>query len=90
LTLFVYKPASGQWSQTYIDGSGEIDPPTVGSFNNGRGEFYGTEAHKGRNVLVRGVWSDITPNSHRYEISLSADGGRTWVTEFKADLTRLK
>jgi len=90
MTLFVYNPSSNQWSQTYIDSSGEIDAPTIGSFKNGRGEFYGTETHKGRNVLVRGVWSDINPDSHRYEISLSQDGGRTWMTAFKADLTRLK
>jgi hypothetical protein len=90
MTFFVYNPTSGQWSQTYIDSSGEIQAPTIGSFKDGRGELYGTETYKGRNVLVRGVWSDITPVSHRYEISLSKDGGRTWVTAFKADLTRLK
>ena len=85
MTLFVYNPSSHQWSQTYIDSSGESEAPTIGSFKDGRGELYGTQAYKGR-----GVWSDITPNSHRYEISLSQDGGRTWVTSFKADLTRLK
>jgi hypothetical protein len=90
MTLFVYNPKSGQWSQTYIDSSGEIEAPTIGSFKDGRGELYGTETYKGRNVLVRGVWSNITQDSHRYEISFSQDGGRTWVTTFKADLTRLK
>jgi hypothetical protein len=90
MTLFVYNPAAHQWSQTYVDSSGDIDAPTIGSFKNGRGEFYGTEAHKGRNVLVRGVWSDIKPDFHHYEIALSQDGGRNWVTAFKADLTRLK
>jgi hypothetical protein len=90
MTLFTYNPTAHQWSQTYIDSSGEIQAPTIGSFKDGRGELYGTETRDGRNVLVRGVWSDITPNSHRYEISLSQDGGRTWVTAFKADLTRLK
>jgi hypothetical protein len=90
MTFFVYNPNSGQWSQMYIDSSGEIEAPTIGSFKDGRGEFYGTETNKGRNVLVRGVWSDITADSHHFEISLSRDGGRTWVTSFEADLTRLK
>lgn len=89
-TLFVYNPKAGQWSQTYIDGSGEMEAPTVGSFEHGRGEFFGTTVYKGRTVLVRGVWSGITPNSHRYEIAYSRDGGQTWATAFKADLTRLK
>ena len=41
-----------------------------------------------RAVLVRGMWSDIKPNSHRYEESYSADGGVTWVPAFIAELTR--
>jgi hypothetical protein len=90
-TLFVYNTKAKQWSQTYIDGdSGEMESPTVGSFKDGRGEFFGTTVYKGGTVLTRGVWSDIKPNSHRFEISYSRDGGRTWVTAFKADLTRLK
>ena len=77
-TLFVYNPKAGQWSQTYIDGdSGEIEAPTIGSFKDGRGELFGTTVYKGRTVLVRGVWSDITANAHRFEISYSRDGGQT-------------
>lgn len=90
-TLFVYNSKAGQWSQTYIDSdSGKIEAPTIGGFKDGRGELFGTTTYKGRSVLVRGVWSDITPNAHRYEISYSRDGGQTWVTAFKAHLTRLK
>ncbi|MGO4503736.1 hypothetical protein [Dyella sp. 2YAF14] len=90
-TLFVYNAKAGQWSQTYIDGdTGAFEAPTTGSFKDGRGELYGTSVYKGRTVLVRGVWSDITTNSHRFEIDYSRDGGRTWATSFKAYLTRVK
>jgi hypothetical protein len=90
-TLFVYNPKAGQWSQTYIDGdSGESEAPTIGSFKNGRGEFFGTTVYQGRTVLVRGVWSDIGANAHRYEISYSRDGGQSWAVAFKAYLTRAK
>jgi hypothetical protein len=90
-TFFLYNPKSGQWSQTYIDSaSGEIEPPTIGSFKDGRGEFFSTEVYEGRTVLVRGVWSEITADAHRYEISYSQDGGRTWASAFNAYLTRLK
>ena len=90
-TLFVYDAKAGQWSQSYIDSdSGKIEAPTIGSFKNGRGELFGTTDYQGHTVRVRGVWSDITANSHRYEISVSQDGGRTWVDTFKAYLTRLK
>jgi len=91
MTMFTYNPAAHQWSQTYIDGdAGAMETPSIGSFKDGRGEFYGTSTNTGRTVLVRGVWSDITADAHRYEIDLSDDGGRTWHAGFKADLTRLK
>ena len=90
-SLFVYNARAHQWSQTYIDSdSGEISPSTIGSFQDGRGEFLGTEIYQGRTVLVRGVWSGISANAHHYEIFYSQDGGRTWVSAFRADLTRLQ
>lgn len=89
-TLFIYNPKAGQWTQQYVDGSGEFEAPTIGSFKNGRGEFYGTTVFEGRIVLTRGVWSDISANGHHFEISYSRDGGRSWATAFKADLTRIK
>lgn len=89
-TLFLYDAKAGQWSQSYIDSdSGLVSSPTVGSFKDGRAEFFATEQYQGRNVIVRGVWSDVTANSHRYEISYSQDGGRTWLTGFSAYLTRI-
>ena len=90
-TLFLYNRQSGQWSQSYVDSDGaEVDPPEIGEFKDGRAEFFTTEKYKDRNVLVRGVWSDVAANSHRYEIDYSRDGGRTWVAVFKADLTRVQ
>jgi len=89
-SLFTYNAKSGQWSQTYIDGDTGIQPSSIGSFKEGRGEFYGTTEYQGRTVLFRGVWSDVTGDSHRYEIFFSQDGGRTWAPRFKAYLTRIK
>ncbi len=90
-TLFLYNAKSGQWSQAYVDmGSAEVEAPGIGEFKDGRAEFYSTEKYKDQNVLVRGVWSDITADAHRYEIFFSRDGGRTWAAAFKAYLTRLK
>jgi hypothetical protein len=89
-TMYLYDTKAGQWSQSYIDSdSGSISAPTVGSFKDGRAELLATEVYQGRNVIVRGVWSDIEPDSHRYEISYSQDGGRTWLTGFSAYLTRI-
>jgi len=90
-TVFLYNAKSHQWSQSYIDSdSAEVDTPGIGEFKDGRGEFYATGKYKDRTVLVRGVWSDITADSHRYEIFYSQDGGRSWAAVFKAYLTRVK
>ena len=90
-TLLLSDAKSGQWSQTYLDSDeGQAETPTIGSFKDGSGEFFSTATYQGRTVLKRGVWSDIKADSHHYEVSYSLDGGRSWATAFKADLTRLK
>jgi hypothetical protein len=89
LTLFLYNPTAHQWSQTFADSKeGMVGAPLIGEFKNGRGELFSADTFHGRSVLVRGTWSDIKPNSHRYTESYSADGGATWLPAFIAELTR--
>jgi len=89
LTLFLYNPESHQWSQNFANSRlGTLGVPMVGEFKDGRGEFFDQEPFDGRVVLVRGVWSDITPNSHRFEQSLSDDGGKSWQANWIVDVTR--
>jgi hypothetical protein len=92
MTLFLYNPEAHQWTQTFADGkNGLLTTPVIGSFKNGRGELYAQEAvGGGHTILVRAVWSDITPNSHRFEEAYSDDGGKSWAPVFIASLTRLK
>jgi hypothetical protein len=91
LTLFLYNPEAHQWSQSFINSkSGVLTSPLIGSFKNGRGELFSQDTFNGRSILVRGVWSDITPDSHHYEESYSEDGGKTWAPAFISNLTRQK
>jgi hypothetical protein len=79
LSLRLYDPQAHQWSlNTASSKGGTISVPTIGEFKNGRGEFFDTEPVNGRSILVRNIWSDITPNSCRFEQSFSTDGGKTW------------
>ena len=90
LTLFLYDPKTRQWSQQFASSSdGIIEEPVYGEFKDGRGVFYGWSSDGARKVLERDIWSNITPNSYHFEIATSADGGKTWVKEFIAQLTRL-
>jgi hypothetical protein len=91
LTLFLYNRQAHQWSQSFINSKvGELTPPLIGAFKDGRGELVAADTFNGRSILVRGVWSDITPDSHHFEESYSDDGGKTWAPAFIANLTREK
>lgn len=85
VSLRLYNPQTQQWSINYASmRDGTLTAPLHGSFENGRGVFYGQDTHEGRVVLVRFVISDITQTSARFVQSYSADGGRTWIDNWIA------
>ncbi len=86
----LYSPASRQWTLYWANQkSGAFDTPWVGEFRDGRGELHGQEMFRGRAILVRYVWFDITRDSYRFEQSFSDDGGRTWEVNWIARCTRV-
>jgi hypothetical protein len=88
--LRLYDPAGQQWRIYWANSKrGIVDPPVVGRFSNGRGEFYGMDELDGRAILVRYVWSNITPSSAHFEQSFSVDGGKTWEVNWISDVTRV-
>lgn len=91
ISVRLYNPVSHQWSLNFANSAvGAFGTPTVGEFKNGRGEFYDYEEIGGRMILVRNVWSDITPTSGHFEQAFSADGGKTWQVNWIATDTRIK
>jgi len=91
LSLRLYNPQSHQWSLNFANRAGGqmSTTPSIGEFRDGRGEFYDQEMLGDRAILVRFVISDITPNSVRFEQAFSADGGKTWETNWIATDTRV-
>lgn len=89
-TLRLYNPTTRQWSIYLVDlDNGTLDvPPVVGSFTGKRGEFFHQEQLKGRTILVRYVWLDLSPKSSRMEQSYSPDGGKTWEVNWICELSR--
>ena len=89
-TLRLYNPVSHQWSIYLVDvDNGTLGlPPVVGQFTGSRGEFYHQEDYKGRAILVRYVWLNISPQSARMEQSFSPDGGKTWEVNWICELSR--
>jgi hypothetical protein len=89
-SLRLYNPESRQWALHFANrASGEMSPPTIGGFKDGRGEFYAQETLNGRAILVRFVISDITADSCRFEQAFSDDGGKTWEVNWIAVDTRM-
>jgi hypothetical protein len=89
LTLFLYNPSAHQWSQIFTNSRvAMMGTPAIGGFKNGRGELFESTTFEGRAILVRAVWSNITPDAHHFEEDYSTDGGATWSPAFIADLTR--
>jgi hypothetical protein len=90
LTLRLYNPQTHQWSLYWANSKGgPLDPPQIGEFKNGRGEFYAQDMLNGKSILVRFIWSDTTTAKPHFEQSFSDDGGKTWEVNWITDQTRV-
>ena len=88
-TLRLFDPARDEWSLYWASSrTGTLEPPVVGRFRDGRGDFYGDDTHEGVPIRVHFVWSEITGESARWEQAFSADAGRTWEPNWVMDLRR--
>ncbi len=91
VSLRLFNPKTNQWSLNFANiKDGSLVIPSVGSFKNGRGEFFNEDSFDGKKILVRFVISAITPNSCHFEQAFSADNGKTWEVNWIADDTRIK
>ncbi|MER5266443.1 hypothetical protein ABTZ99_30575 [Actinosynnema sp. NPDC002837] len=89
LTVRLFDPATGRWSLNWASSdSGVFFPPLFGSFADGVGTFHGDEVQDGVPVRIRFLWHRVTGDSARWEQAMSADGGRTWETNWYMDITR--
>jgi hypothetical protein len=91
MTVRLYSPTAHQWSIYWANQkNGRFDNPMSGEFKDGRGEFYDQEPWEGRMILVRYIWSNITPKSAHFEQAFSDDGGKTWEVNWITDQQRIE
>jgi len=91
MTVSLYNPTAHQWNLNFSSSqSGQMGTPSIGEFRDGVGIFLDQEEYGRRSILVRQVWSHITPNSYHFEQAFSDDFGRTWKANFIADLDRVR
>jgi hypothetical protein len=89
-TLRLFDPRTGRWTIHWMDSRNpRLEAPMVGSFEGGRGLFFGDETFEGKPIRVRFVWTPLTASSCRWEQAFSPDGGLTWETNWTMEFTRL-
>jgi hypothetical protein len=90
MTLRLYNAVAHQWSLNFSSSdSGRMGTPSIGEFVNGVGTFLDQENYNGRTILVRQLWTPQTAGSYHFEQAFSADFGKSWATNFIADLKRI-
>jgi hypothetical protein len=83
MTLRLFNLEHRHWSIWWAGShDGVLEPPVVGVFEQGVGSFNGELEHEGRPVQARFIWSDISANTAHWHQEFSADGGRTWETNW--------
>lgn len=77
------------WAIYWINSeTGILHNPVFGTFADGKGVFHGDETHEGTPVRMRYTWSEITPTTALWEQAFSADGEKTWETNWTMRHTR--
>jgi len=83
LTLRLFDPKTRLWSLYWIaSNTGTIDPPVVGSFENGVGRFFGKDTFKGKPIIVVFRWDARNKERPVWGQAFSADNGKTWEWNF--------
>ena len=90
LTLRLYNPQTHEWSLYWANSKkGTLEPPQIGQFKDGVGEFYAEDTLDGKHIFVRFIWSKTDSNTPHFEQSFSEDGGKTWEVNWITDQTRV-
>jgi hypothetical protein len=86
----LFNPKTGFWSIYWADDRCcELQPPVVGRFKRGVGEFFGEDVHAGKPVRVAFRWTEVTPTSAHWQQAFSADNGATWESNWHMYFTRV-
>ncbi|HEV9036019.1 MAG TPA: hypothetical protein VGQ51_05345, partial [Puia sp.] len=78
-TVRTFDPKTRLWRLYWMDSNGgPIDPPVIGSFENGVGLFFCKDYQVGRPVIIVFRWDKTNPNQPVWGQAFSDDNGKTW------------
>jgi len=91
LGLRAFDAKTHTWADWYLDGRNPsaIDSPGIGRFTKGVGTFLSDDTFEGRPIKVRGIFSSLSGTSAQWEQAYSADGGKTWETNWVMQHVRI-
>jgi hypothetical protein len=89
LTLRLYDPEARQWRLYWANSRiGRLDPPQIGEFRNGHGDFYAADTINGKTTLIRFDWTRMDSGTPHFEQAFSRDGGKSWEVNWTTYQTR--
>ena len=78
-TVRTFDPKTRLWRLYWMDSNGgPIDPPVIGSFENGVGLFFCKDYQVGRPVIIVFRWDKRNPDQPIWGQAFSDDNGKTW------------
>ncbi|NOU19172.1 MAG: hypothetical protein HOO91_16570 [Bacteroidales bacterium] len=79
MTVRLFNPKTKLWSIYWADSNeGKLDPPVVGSFENGIGYFFTKDSFNGKNIIVVFRWDSRNKDNPVWSQAFSEDNGKTW------------
>ncbi len=87
----IYDPSAHKWNVYFSNPSGgAFSTPVVGEFSGNSAAFYDQEPYNGKTIMVRFRITAFTKDSADFDQAFSADGGKTWETNFTVSETLMK
>jgi hypothetical protein len=85
-----FDAASGKWAIWWLDGRAphHLDVPVVGSFSGPVGTFFADDSLGERPIIIRFIWHANPGGNPGWEQAFSADGGKTWETNWVMEFVR--
>jgi len=80
-----------RWSDRWLSvRDGVLNAPVEGVFVEGVGTFTAPDTWEGKTILVRGIWTRLSPDVVSWEQAASTDEGKSWETNWQMRFERLK
>jgi hypothetical protein len=90
-TIRTFDPQTRLWRLYWCDSNGgPLDPPVIGSFNNGVGLFFCKDYQVGRPIIMVFRWDKRNPEMPVWGQAFSDDNGKTWEWNYSNTSYRVK